>query len=151
MRMRRNEDTPGPAHPTADPTARIAGRGLATAHGVFNVVGGLWPLLDLRSFERVLGPKTDRWLVQTVAGLMIGNGVTQLAAARTPSALPSARRVGLGTAATLAAIDLVHVPRGRIARTYLVDAAMEILWLLAWASPRRTARVAVRLLARAPS
>ena len=41
---------------------------LARTHGVANLAGGLWPLLHIRSFEWVFGPKTDRWLVKTVAG-----------------------------------------------------------------------------------
>jgi hypothetical protein len=51
---------------------------LGRAHGVANVVGGLWPLLHISSFEMVFGPKTDRWLVKTVAGLLMVNGLTQL-------------------------------------------------------------------------
>jgi hypothetical protein len=35
---------------------------MAKTHGVFNMAGGLWSLLHVRSFEGVFGPKTDRWL-----------------------------------------------------------------------------------------
>jgi hypothetical protein len=102
------------------------------AHGVANLVGGLWPLLHLRSFEIVFGPKTDRWLVKTVAGLLVVNGLTQLAASSSADSIRQARRLGLGTAAVLAAVDLVYVPAGRISKMYLVDAAFEIGWILAW-------------------
>ena len=44
---------------------------LGRAHGVANLVGGLWPLLHISSFEMVFGPKADRWLVKTVAGLLM--------------------------------------------------------------------------------
>ncbi|MFF3342781.1 hypothetical protein [Streptomyces flavidovirens] len=54
---------------------------VAVAHGAFNVVGGLWPLLHLRSFEWVFGPKTDVWLQRTTGGLLVSAGVAQLAAA----------------------------------------------------------------------
>lgn len=50
---------------------------VARAQDGFNSLGDLWPLLHMRSFEAVLGPKTDRWLVRTVAGLMLTNGETQ--------------------------------------------------------------------------
>lgn len=106
---------------------------VARAHGLFNSVGGLWPLLHIRSFEAVLGPKTDRWLVRTVAGLMLTNGALQFAA-RSPNDLVTARRLGVGTAATLAAIDLAYAPSGRISRIYLVDAVVECGWLVAWAA-----------------
>jgi hypothetical protein len=32
----------------------------------------------------------------------------------------------------LATIDLVHVPAGRISKMYLVDAAIEVGWIIAW-------------------
>src|SRR4051794_22484700 len=60
----------------ADPTW------VGQAQGAVNVVGGLWPLLGLRSFEAVFGPKADRWLVFTVAGMLITTGANQVLASR---------------------------------------------------------------------
>jgi hypothetical protein len=105
---------------------------LARAHGVANLVGGLWPLLHISSFEMIFGPKTDRWLVKTVAGLLIVNGITQLTTLSTASNVRQARRLGVGTAAVLTAIDLVYVPARRISKMYLVDAAIEGGWIAAW-------------------
>jgi hypothetical protein len=105
---------------------------LGRAHGVANLIGGLWPLLHMRSFEMVFGPKSDRWLVKTVAGLLTVNGLTQLTSSSTAGGVRQARRLGVGTAAVLAAIDLVYAPAGRISKIYLVDAALEVGWILAW-------------------
>jgi hypothetical protein len=105
---------------------------LGRAHGVANLLGGLWPLLHISSFEMVFGPKTDRWLVKTVAGLLIVNGLTQLTTSSTAIGVRQARRLGVGTAAVLAVIDLVYVPAARISKMYLVDAAVEVGWILAW-------------------
>jgi hypothetical protein len=105
---------------------------LGRAHGVANLAGGLWPLLHIKSFEMVFGPKTDRWLVKTVAGLLMVNGLTQLTTSSTAGGVYQARRLGVGTAAVLAAIDLVYVPAQRISKMYLVDAALEVGWILAW-------------------
>lgn len=110
---------------------------VAQVHGAFNVAGGLWPLLHLRSFEGVFGPKADRWLEYTVSGLLAAVGYTQCAAA-TDADWPHARRIGVGTAATLLAIDLVYVPRGRIRWTYLLDAAAEAALIAAWAAASRS-------------
>lgn len=107
-------------------------RGLARGHGWSNIIGGAWPLLHMPSFEAVLGPKTDRWLVRTVAGLLIVNGAVQVNASSSAATLPLARRLGIGTALTLGTIDLMYAPRGRISRMYLVDAALEAAWILAW-------------------
>ncbi|MDG9719783.1 hypothetical protein [Streptomyces sp. DH24] len=111
---------------------REAASTVAVAHGAFNIVGGLWPLLHLRSFEWVFGPKTDVWLQMTTGGLLVSAGVAQLAAAPDSHGPAQARRIGLGTALTLLAVDLVYVPKGRIRPTYLLDAAMQTGWIAAW-------------------
>ncbi|MEU5082064.1 MULTISPECIES: hypothetical protein [Streptomyces] len=121
---------------------RQPGRGVAVAHGAFNVVGGLWPLVHLRSFEWVFGPKTDVWLQMTTGGLLVSSGLAQLAAAAGPDGPAHARRIGLGTALTLLAVDVVYVPRGRIRPTYLLDAVMQTGWITAWL--RTPARPAAR-------
>jgi hypothetical protein len=107
-------------------------RTLACAHGAYNLLSGLWPIVHLRSFERVFGPKADEWLVQTVAGLLVVIGWSQIRGARSAEGQDMARRLGIGTAATLLAIDVIYVPKGRISRMYLLDAAVEAAWLAAW-------------------
>jgi hypothetical protein len=104
---------------------------MAKLHGALNISGGLWPILHLRSFEAVFGPKVDRWLVYTVAGLLCSIGHAQWRA-DSPDQWRQARRLGLGTAGTLLAIDLIYVPRGRIRWTYLLDAATELVLIVAW-------------------
>lgn len=111
-------------------------RTLARAHGAFNVVSGLWPILHRRSFEAITGPKVDYWLVHTVGGLMTANGIVQLASAGSPDGRRAARLLGVGTATVLGAVDLVHAPRGRIRRVYLLDALAEAAWVAAWAASR---------------
>ena len=105
---------------------------LARIHGIFNILNGLWPLVHLRSFEKVFGPKTDEWLVYTVSGLMMVAGWTQASARHTGDGQRLARRLGLGTALTLLTIDLIYVPAGRLKWTYLFDAAIEVGWIVTW-------------------
>lgn len=105
---------------------------VARAHGAFNVGFGLWPLLHRRSFEALFGPKGDWWLVQTVAGLMVANGVALASTPARSGAVEVARRAGLGTAGVLGLIDVVHASRGRISRMYLLDAVSEAGWIAAW-------------------
>jgi hypothetical protein len=109
---------------------------LGEAQGWFNIVGGAWPLVSMRTFEAVFGPKADRWLEYTVAGLLVTNGVCQVMAVRRGDT-ETARRLGGGTAFTLLAVDLVFVPAGRIRWTYLLDAVLEVGWLALWAKTRR--------------
>ncbi|POX48564.1 hypothetical protein [Streptomyces sp. Ru72] len=105
---------------------------VARSQGLFNLVGGGWPLLHLRSFEWVFGPKSEEWLQQTTAGLLATAGCSMLLGPPTTDGLRQARRTGVGTAMTLLAIDLLYVPRRRIRPTYLLDAAMQAGWLTAW-------------------
>jgi hypothetical protein len=111
---------------------------LARAQGGFNVIAGAWPLLSVRTFEAIFGPKADRWLEYTVAGLLLVNGVEQLLSSHRDDHA-TARGLGMGTAATLAAVDAVYVPTGRIPRTYAIDAAFEVAWMLLWIRSARTA------------
>jgi hypothetical protein len=87
---------------------------------------GAWPLVHMRSFEAVTGPKTDRWLVKMVAALALANGAVLGFGAR--RATISAETVALAACSALAfsAIDVVYVTRGRIAPVYLGDAAVEL-------------------------
>ena len=105
---------------------------IACAQGLFNVVGGVWPLLHMRSFEAVTGPKADRWPVRTVAGLIVTNGAALLRAGWSGDGVATARAVGMGTALVLGAIDVVYAGRHRISPVYLLDAVMEAGWLVAW-------------------
>ena len=99
------------------------GVALAHAHGLFNLLGGLWPLMHRRSFEAIFGAKTDRWLLYTVGGLLTGNGVVQILSPDTDQGWRRARDLGVATATVLLTIDLLYVPAGRIPKTYLLDAA----------------------------
>jgi hypothetical protein len=107
-------------------------QGLARLHGTVNAAGGLWPLLHMRSFEAVFGPKTDRWLVRTVSGLLLAIGLVQLGTRRDPHSIEQSRRIGLGTSSALAAVDITYAPGGRISRMYLADAAVQLGFICAW-------------------
>ncbi|MGM0931348.1 MAG: hypothetical protein ACQEXN_16795 [Actinomycetota bacterium] len=113
---------------------------LAAAHGVFNLVFGAWPLLHYRSFEAVTGPKAEPWLVKAVGGLMITAGYAQIRGAKTDDGIAAARRIGMGSAASFAAVDIFTAGPGRISRIYLLDAVVELGWLAAWAASARLSR-----------
>jgi hypothetical protein len=104
----------------------------AKLQGTFYIINGLWPLVHMRSFEAVSGPKTDKWLVRTVSGLLIAVGLEQLRAAPGRESAAVARRLGVGTAVTLAAIDLYYASKGRISKVYLLDSAVELFWIRSW-------------------
>jgi hypothetical protein len=105
---------------------------VARAQGFFFLAGGLWPLLQRRSFEAVTGPKVDFWLVKTVGLLLSVIGFSLLRAARQARITPELRAIGAGSAAALGAIDVVYAARGRISPVYLIDGAAQITIAAAW-------------------
>ena len=109
-----------------------SGVSLARAQGLFNVVGGAWPIVALPTFEWVFGRKRDVYLQRTSGALFLASGVALLLAEPSQDGIETARRIGMGVAAAYLAIDLVYVPKGDIPKTYLLDAVMEIGWLTAW-------------------
>lgn len=112
-------------------------RNVALAQGAVFVVSGVWPILNLPTFEMVTGPKVDGWLVKTVGALITTVGLVLLSAARRDRITPEIAGLGVGSAASLAAIDVVYVSRGRISPIYLADAVMETGFIAAWALARK--------------
>ena len=100
---------------------------------------GAWPLLSLRSFEKVTGPKVDDWLVKTV-GMMTGliGGVLVLAGLR-PERGPVVPLLGAGSAAVLLGVDVFYVAKSRIRATYLLDAVPQGAFVAGWALAGRRA------------
>lgn len=107
---------------------RIGPRHVAVAQGAFYVVTGLWPLVSMRTFELASGPKLEKWLAKTMGAFIAAvGGALLLQPAR------HARPLGVLAAGALGACDLVYAGKGRIKKTYLLDAAVEAALIGAWA------------------
>lgn len=112
-------------------------RQVALRHGFFWVGSGLWPIVHLKSFERVTGPKPEGWLVKTVGGLIAVVGSTLMAAAVRNRITPEIRGLAVGSALTLAAVDVVYPLKRRISPVYLLDAVAELALVGVWLKPPR--------------
>jgi hypothetical protein len=108
--------------------------------GAYYVLTGVAPFVSRRAFERVTGPKTEWWLVQTVGALVTGVGAALIAAGRNGRATPELVGTAAACAVGLGAVETVHVIRGRIAPTYLIDAAIELAALAGLAAGGATRR-----------
>lgn len=86
---------------------------------------GIWPVLHMRSFEAVTGPKRERWLVKTM-GLFIAAVGVALGTTR------DVRVLGITTAAALCACDVVYAGKRRISPVYLLDAVVEGALVAGW-------------------
>jgi hypothetical protein len=111
-------------------------RRLAAIQAVYWLLTGLWPLLHMRSFQAVTGPKVDGWLVRTVSALIAVIGATIGLSRRRDRIYAETALLGGASAAALATVDVVGVAVGRISPVYLLDAAIELPiaagWLWAW-------------------
>ena len=106
---------------------------LARLQAVFYIVTGVWPIVSMRSFEVITGPKVDRWLVKTVGALVAVIGAALALASRRRQLAPEVVLVAAGSAAALATIDSVYVAKRRISPVYLLDAVAEIALVVGWA------------------
>jgi hypothetical protein len=111
-------------------TTRLA----ALLQGGYFVLTGVWPLINMASFEAVTGPKTDDWLVHTVGVLVIVIGLA-LVAGSLKSELPAPVVVlAIGSSAGLAAVEFFYVLRGVIWPIYMLDAVGELGLIGLWAA-----------------
>jgi hypothetical protein len=106
---------------------------LLLVQGVYYLATGIWPIAHMRSFERVSGPKTDRWLVKTLGLILAAIGAALCLSARPRQSLdPELPLVAAGSAAALATADLVYGLTGRISAVYLLEALAELALLAGW-------------------
>lgn len=99
--------------------------------GMYIFVTALWALVDIKSFMIITGPKTDIWLVKTVAVLLISISMFFL--------MSSAKSEDLRVCFTafvlsfgLAYIDFFYSLNKTIRWVYALDGIIEILFGLLW-------------------
>ena len=90
----------------------------------------LWPLIHIKSFERVSGQKKEDWLVYTVSLLLIADAMTMGVALIADDLNLTVRVLALSSAAALIIIDVVFVYKGTLKKIYLADAFIEMIFLL---------------------
>ncbi len=105
---------------------------ISMLQGIFYLGTGLWPIVHLTSFERVTGPKVDKWLVKTTGGLIAVIGATLFSGGRNGVRSTSPPLLGVTSALALAAADLVYVAKRRIPPVYAADAVLELAVAAGW-------------------
>lgn len=106
---------------------------VAMGQGIYDLTTGVWPLLSMRTFLAVTGPKADLWLVRAI-GLLTGSiGAALLAGGLRRRITPELRFLGLASALSLGGIDVTYVARRRISPIYLLDALAQAAFVAMWA------------------
>jgi hypothetical protein len=111
-------------------------RTIYAVQAAYYVATGVWPLISMRSFTAVTGPKTDVWLVKMVASLIVVNGASIGIAAVDRSQSRAAFALASGSAVAFTAIDVVYAARRTISPLYLADAVFELALLAALAASK---------------
>src|SRR3954452_11342983 len=119
---------------TQDAPAAAVLRAQAAYYGVT----GVWPLLDMRSFQWVTGPKASPWLVKTFGAAIGVVGATLASAERGNRVNRDIALLSIGSALALGVLDVRYAVSGRISKIYLVDAAAQALILAGWARAARS-------------
>jgi hypothetical protein len=107
-------------------------RGLILTQTIYILITGLWPLVHIDSFMAVTGPKHDVWLVRTVGALLIPVGLTLFTFYWQSKPMLSAIVLGCGVAISFIFIDCYYASKDIISDIYLLDALIELAFLLGW-------------------
>jgi hypothetical protein len=107
---------------------------LLLAQGIYYVISGIWPIIHMRSFLIVTGPKTDLWLVKTVGILITVIGGALVVAGMNHQTTLEILILAIGSQLALTAIDVIYVAKKQIPKIYLLDALIESGFLLGWIS-----------------
>lgn len=106
---------------------------VALVQGLYFLVTGIWPLISMRTFLAVTGPKTDLWLVKTVGLILAVIGAVLVYAQLAAAVNPPVIALAAGAAASLALVEIVYVAKRVIPPIYLGDAAVELVLIAWWA------------------
>jgi len=104
---------------------------VALVQGIYFFISGIWPILSMRTFLKVTGPKTDLWLVKTVGIILAVIGVVLFFAQRNAEINTSVIILAIGSAISLAIVEFIYVGKRVISPIYLGDAVIELI-LIAW-------------------
>jgi hypothetical protein len=106
---------------------------VALVQGVYFLVSGIWPLLSMKTFLMVTGPKTDLWLVKTVGIILAVIGAVLLLARVIAEINTSLVVLAIGSALSLALVEFIYVAKRVISPIYLADAFVELVLIAWWA------------------
>lgn len=94
-------------------------------------ITGLWPFIHYGSFERITGPKKEKWLVYTVSSLIVITSLVVFRSLKEENFLnPTILMLVIGNATALIVIDVLFSYKKIISKVYLLDAFVQIIFLI---------------------
>jgi len=107
---------------------------LALAQGAYFAVVGAWPLVHLRSFEMVTGPKLEEWPTKGVGACWLNVGIHLIEAGRHGGRVRrDVRALAVRMAASFALFDFHYAGRRRrISPVYLINGFIQLGFVALW-------------------
>jgi hypothetical protein len=103
---------------------------IITFQGLYYVVIAIWPLVHIKSFEFVTGPKKENWLVYTVSVLLIAySGTIFYGMTKTDFPSPELVTLSMLNAIGLTCIDVIFVMKKTI-RKFILETPLSRYFLL---------------------
>ena len=106
---------------------------VAGAQGIYFFITGIWPIISMRTFLLVTGPKTDLWLVKTVGLILATIGAVLIYAQVTATVNPPVILLAVGAALVLVFVEVIYVAKRVISPIYLIDTFAELVLIIWWA------------------
>lgn len=106
------------------------------SQAVYYFVTGLWPIVDIVSFMKVTGPKTDIWLVKMVGLLTVAISVTLFTSYKKNH--DTLTVLSVSAALAYLAIDVYYYVDGTISAVYLGDAVLELAIIILALSTKKS-------------
>jgi hypothetical protein len=105
---------------------------LLKIQGFYLLITSLWSLLDIHSFMKITGPKTDLWLVKSFSLILICIALSCLYSGFTRQFSPAVYLMASSIALVLFAIDVYYPLKGVIRKVYMADGYVHLIFLILW-------------------
>lgn len=103
--------------------------------GIYFFITLVWPVIDIESFMKVTGPKTDVWLVKTVSVLLLPYSIICLWAGFNFKRISKLIIVTMVlTCLGLAFVEFYYYFNGTIKWVYAADAVLQLMFSIWWIS-----------------
>lgn len=107
-------------------------RYLIIGHGLYLLVGGLWPLLYMQGFEAVTGPKVEHFLVRSIALILLLTAANLFTQLDKPRVEQSATVMAAGVSLILGLVGIISAAGGWVWPIYFIDGGVHTLFALSW-------------------
>jgi len=106
-------------------------RRILFVQSIYYFVTALWPIVSIGTFMMVTGPKTDVWLVKTVAVMILAIAIALFVGAGGAHISKETCTLALLASLGLASIDIYYSLGGTIPAIYLADVPPEAVFAIA--------------------